>query len=145
MGLMGTSISACLLAAGHSLQCVEIDPSKLRTARKRLLKVLEQARSQGLIAVSPSLLMERVTISADFSVLKGAAIVVESTIEDPAVKCRVINEIEEVVSRTTLIGSNTSAIPVSDLQRDARHPERILGLHWAEPKVRRRARAAMSA
>lgn len=133
MGLMGTSISTCLLAAGHSLHCVESDPAKLRTARARLLKLLVDAKKQGAIRENPSTLLERVTISADILDLKAAEVVVESTVEDPAVKRQVIRQIEEAVSPTALIGSNTSAIPVTDLQRDAKRPERILGLHWAEP------------
>jgi 3-hydroxybutyryl-CoA dehydrogenase len=77
--------------------------------------------------------MKRVTISDKFNSLRAANAVVESTVEDLAVKREVIARIEEVVSSSTLIGSNTSAIPVTDLQRNAIHPERIIGLHWAEP------------
>jgi 3-hydroxybutyryl-CoA dehydrogenase len=133
MGLMGTSISACLLGAGHKICCIDSNPSKLQTAPDRLIASLQEAHSQGLIKTSPALLMKRVTISDKFNSLRAANAVVESTVEDLAVKREVIARIEEVVSSSTLIGSNTSAIPVTDLQRNAIHPERIIGLHWAEP------------
>jgi 3-hydroxybutyryl-CoA dehydrogenase len=133
MGLMGTSIAACLLAAGHRLSCVESDPAKLKTAPKRLLRLLQNASEKNLFSASPSRLMERVTISGDLSSLAHAEVVIESTVEDLAVKREVIHAIEAIVPGSTLIGSNTSAIPVSDLQSGAKHPERILGLHWAEP------------
>ena len=132
MGLMGTSIAACLLGAGHRLSCVESDPAKLRSAAKRLLRILTNASEKGLIS-EPAALMNRVKISSEFSGLAQAEVVVESTIEDVAIKRQVIGKIEEAVSSKTLIGSNTSAIPVTELQKGARHPERILGLHWAEP------------
>ena len=77
--------------------------------------------------------MKRVTVSGNFINLRTASVVVESTVEDLAVKRQVIAKVEKVVSSSTLIGSNTSAIPVSELQRNANHPERIIGLHWAEP------------
>ena len=133
MGLMGTSIAACLLAAGHRLSCIEVDPAKLRSARRRLLRLLTEAKQRGDLKHAPSSLMDRVTISNDFNTLKEAEIVIESTIESPAVKRKVIRQIEAVLSTTALIGSNTSAIPVTELQKGARHPDRILGLHWAEP------------
>jgi len=133
MGLMGISISACLLGAGHKLCCVESDPTKLRSTRRRLLQVLKDAASQGLIGEAPSVLIGRVSISGELASLKDAEVVIESTTEDLPVKLRVIEGIEQVVSSKALIGSNTSAIPVTDLQSKARHPERILGLHWAEP------------
>lgn len=133
MGLMGTSISACLLAAGHSLHCIESNPAKLRTARSRLSKLLKDAQAEGVITATPSTLLQRFSISNEISDLKDAEIVIESTVEDLAIKRQVIGEVEQVVSAKTLIGSNTSAIPVTDLQGNAKHPERILGLHWGEP------------
>jgi 3-hydroxybutyryl-CoA dehydrogenase len=59
--------------------------------------------------------------------------VVESIIEDIDTKKDYLRKVEEVVSPDALIGSNTSAIPVTLLQKDTVHPERILGIHWAEP------------
>ena len=133
MGLMGTSISACLLGAGHRLVCVETDPAKLLTARKRLLALLREAQAKGLRPGAASTLIQRATFSSEFSGLKDAEIVVESTVEDLLIKRQVIAKIETAVSAKALIGSNTSAIPVTDLQRDAKYPARVLGLHWAEP------------
>jgi 3-hydroxybutyryl-CoA dehydrogenase len=133
MGLMGTSIAACLVAAGHRVGCVETDSAKVRTAPKRLLRLLEDSSHEGFLAEAPSTALDRVTISGDFSVLADAAVIIESTVEDLVVKQNVIADVENVVSVRALIGSNTSAIPVSELQREAKHPERILGLHWAEP------------
>src|SRR6185437_4314668 len=124
---------ACLLGAGHQLACVEADPAKLRSAPRRLRELLLDSWKRGLIAINPDEFMARVAISGDFAVLKNAAIIVESTIEDVEVKRQVISNIEAAVSPRALIGSNTSAIPVTQLQLGARHPERILGLHWAEP------------
>jgi len=133
MGLMGTSIAACLLGAGHSVVCVGRNPAHLRSAQKRLLHLLRDGVAKGLIHVDAEELMSRVTISVDFSALSAAEIVVESTVEDLAVKRQVIAAIEKVVRKNALIASNTSALPVTELQRNAAHPERILGLHWAEP------------
>ena len=133
MGLMGTSITACLLGAGHSVACVERDPAQRRTAPRRLLHLLQDGAAKGLLRADPEKLMNRVAVSGDVSVLSDAEIVVESTVEDVAAKRQVIASIEGAVSGGTLIGSNTSAIPVTELQRNAVHPRRILGLHWAEP------------
>lgn len=133
MGLMGTSIAACLLSAGHSVVGIERDPARFRKARKRLLQLLEGGVERGLVSADPQELISRLTVSSEFSKLSAATVVVESTVEDLAIKRQVIALIEENVDKSTLIGSNTSALPVTELQRDAAHPERILGLHWAEP------------
>ena len=48
-------------------------------------------------------------------------------------KKEVLRKIEAVVSPGTIIGSNTSAIPISILQQGMVHPERVLGIHWGKP------------
>src|ERR1700694_4201141 len=50
MGLMGTSITACLLGAGHRVACIEVDPVKLRSAPDRLKRILDDAHGKGLFA-----------------------------------------------------------------------------------------------
>ena len=57
MGLMGTSISACLLGAGHSLHCVETNAARRRSARARLLKLLTHAAAEGAMREKPSTLI----------------------------------------------------------------------------------------
>lgn len=133
MGLMGTSIVTCLLAAGHPVAAVEVDAFKRRSARRRLLALLRELREEGLLKSGPSQVIKRFSVSDGYSVLEKSVVVIESIIESIEAKKKVLRSIEEVVSPKTLIGSNTSAIPVSNLQQGALHPERILGIHWAEP------------
>jgi 3-hydroxybutyryl-CoA dehydrogenase len=90
-------------------------------------------RREGLLRAVPERVLERFHVSGQYTGLADCDIVIESITESIAAKRRVIRSIERVVSSKTLIGSNTSAIPVTGLQRGALHPERILGIHWAEP------------
>ena len=133
VGLMGTSIAACLLIAGHPVAAVEVDARKRRRARNAVLSLLEGAKSEKLLKDNPSKVIKRLVVSGDYSALAGSRIVIESTVEHLATKRQVIRKIERAVEPETIIGSNTSAIPITKLQKGARHPERILGIHWGEP------------
>jgi 3-hydroxybutyryl-CoA dehydrogenase len=133
MGLMGSSIAACLLAAGHAVVAIEEDAARLKKASRRVLSLLRGSRKERLLKADPENLLRQLRISSDYSLLHKSEIVFESVIEDLPIKRRVIRKIEQVVSPDTLIGSNTSAIPPTLLQQDAFYPERILGIHWAEP------------
>ena len=133
MGLMGSSIAACLLAAGQSVAAVEVDPAKLRKAPPRVLSLLEGLTEERLISANPRSILKRLTVSADYSALRQSQIVIECVIEDLKIKKAVIRSIEQAVSSHAIIGSNTSAIPPTLLQAGALHPERILGIHWGEP------------
>ncbi len=133
LGLMGTSITTCLLAAGHPVIGIDKDPAKRRNARKHALALLREMRREKLLSKDPARIAQNLTVAADFTALRPAALVVECIFEDLAAKREVLRQVEEVVAPEALIGSNTSALPVTELQRGARHPERILGIHWAEP------------
>jgi 3-hydroxybutyryl-CoA dehydrogenase len=133
MGLMGSSIAACLLAAGHSVVGIEEDPARRRKALRRVLALLRGSRKRRLLAADPKTLLRKLSIASDYSRLRGSQVVIESVVEDLEVKRRVIAKIEQVVPADTLVGTNTSAIPPTLLQQGARHSERILGIHWGEP------------
>jgi len=53
LGLMGTSITACLLAAGHRVIGIEKAPNARRLVRGRLKRLLEQSREQKLLRSRP--------------------------------------------------------------------------------------------
>ncbi len=133
LGLMGHSIIACLLAAGHRVVGVTRDLSRHRGTRRRVRRLLEQMKREGLIRKQPGGLMAKLTLSEDYGDLAGCEVVVESIIEDIAAKKQCYRMVEEAVSPETIIGSNTSSIPAGLLQRDALHPERFAGIHWDEP------------
>ena len=133
MGLMGSSIAACLLAAGHTVAAVEADPVRRKKAPRQVLSLLQGLREEGLLRSDPRRILRRLTISEDYAFLGQSQIVIECVTEDLNVKRQVIRSIEQAASPATIIGSNTSAIPPTALQQGALHPERILGIHWAEP------------
>jgi len=133
LGLMGTSITACLLASGHRVTGVDKESSRRRRFRKEGASFLREMRSEGLLTRSPTQLLERLQVSADFSALQNCGIVIEAVREDLTTKREVLRRIEGAVPSQTLIGSNTSALPITELQSGTSAPERILGTHWAEP------------
>jgi 3-hydroxybutyryl-CoA dehydrogenase len=133
LGLMGTSITACLLAHNQKVFAIESDIGRRRTARRRVSALLHGMSRGGLLRRAPETVLERFYVSDRFEVLAECDIVLESITESVAAKRQVIKNIERVVSDKALIGTNTSGIPVTELQRRTRHPERILGIHWGEP------------
>ncbi len=133
LGLMGTSITTCLLAAGHPVAGLERDLKRRASARRRVLALLEEMKREGLLKARPSQMVGRLRVSDDYSALEGSEAVIEATTESMEIKRHALRGIENAVSPAALIGSNTSAIPVTRLQQGLRHPERLLGIHWAEP------------
>jgi 3-hydroxybutyryl-CoA dehydrogenase len=133
LGLMGTSITACLLAAGHVVTGLETETARRRVVKSRVLTALKRLAKEGLMVADPDALIRNLTVSASYSDLADAAVVVESITENLDRKVEVLLQVESEVSPGTLIGTNTSAIPITQIQKMMSYPGRALGLHWDEP------------
>lgn len=133
LGLMGCSISTCLLMAGHPVVAIAPIPSDLQHAEPRITGHLQRAWDEGLTTTPPEKYLSMVLITRDYSALQNCKIVCECTLEDVKIKTDVYHKIENEIFSEAILTSNTSAIPISILQKLTRHPERFFGLHWMEP------------
>ncbi|MCF2492476.1 3-hydroxyacyl-CoA dehydrogenase family protein [Dyadobacter chenhuakuii] len=133
LGLMGCSIVTCLLIVGHPVIAVAPVSADLLHAERRIREHLENAKEKGLIENGPDFYFKNLIITEDYAELKPCKIVNECTIEDIDIKNSVYKKVETVIAPDALLSSNTSAIPISQLQKLTLHPERFLGLHWTEP------------
>ncbi|MBL7699575.1 MAG: 3-hydroxyacyl-CoA dehydrogenase family protein [Chitinophagaceae bacterium] len=133
LGLMGCSIATCLLMAGHPVVAIAPISDDLQHAEKRIKNHLQHSLEQGLITEQPEHYFSRLTISMDYALLKPCRLVIECTLENETIKKSVYEKIESVIAKDALLVSNTSAIPISILQKLTLHPDRFFGLHWAEP------------
>lgn len=133
LGLMGSSIATCILAAGHEVTSLVLSISEAKTAQKRIFGFLSELNAEGLLLADPEEIIEKITITDDVSLFAGHEVVIESITESVEAKKDIYRQLETVLSPTAIIGSNTSAIPVTILQEGLARPERLLGIHWAEP------------
>ncbi|MDB5279210.1 MAG: 3-hydroxyacyl-CoA dehydrogenase NAD-binding protein [Ferruginibacter sp.] len=133
LGLMGCSITTCLLMAGHPVVAVAPLSADLEHAAKRIHDHLIRSVEHGLIKQQPEYYLQQLIITEDYSLLKDCQVVIECTLESEIIKQSVYNKIEAVIGSDAILTSNTSAIPISILQKLTLHPKRFFGLHWAEP------------
>ncbi|GAB2792277.1 3-hydroxyacyl-CoA dehydrogenase family protein [Rhabdobacter roseus] len=133
LGLMGCSITTCLLMAGHPVVAVAPIPSDVPTAWPRIQHHLTDLAERQLIAEPPAHYLASLTLTENYADLRDCQLVLECTLEDLDIKKRVFAQMEAVVNDECVIASNTSAIPITQLQSLTRRPQRFIGLHWAEP------------
>jgi 3-hydroxybutyryl-CoA dehydrogenase len=138
LGLMGRSIAACLLSVGHRVIGVTDDLAASADAPARISQMLAEMAAQGFLPTPAETVMRRFLMTGELDDVAEVEIVFESVPEDAHLKRELIAKLERIVSPNCIIATNTSAIPVSLLQQQAHHPERILAVHWADPATIRR-------
>jgi 3-hydroxybutyryl-CoA dehydrogenase len=90
-------------------------------------------KREKLLSADPARVVKNLHMAEDYADLRECQVVIETVLEDLPVKYEVFRKVEATVSPETIIGSNTSAIPATTLQKGAAHPERFMGIHWGEP------------
>ena len=92
-----------------------------------------QVRSGTLSRAVADKRRSRLLLTTEAGDLTGADLVVEAVFEDLELKRKVLAEVEEIVAADTVFASNTSALPITEIAVGARHPERVIGMHYFSP------------
>jgi 3-hydroxybutyryl-CoA dehydrogenase len=134
LGLLGRGIAACLLGHGFRVIAFTRQESTHAEARKYIGRAIDDLiQRAGFPASLAAEWADRYVPVRSVEPLAECEFLIESVLEDAAVKEELFDRLESLVRPDVPIASNTSALPISRLQQGRRHPERFLGMHWAEP------------
>jgi len=132
-GLMGEGISAVSLGLGPVV-LKDVSEEGLSRAARNLRKGLDRrVRSGGLTRLERDRQWFGLRPTARTEDLAGCDLVIEAVFEDLALKRKVLSEVEAVVAPDAVFASNTSALPIAQIAAKAKHPERVVGMHYFSP------------
>lgn len=133
-GIMGGGIAQLVADREIPVRVKDIRPeallAALRTARKVWAGRVAKRR------MTPRELERRMrflTTTLDDTGLARVDVVVEAVVEDLEVKQSVLAAIEERIGERVVFASNTSTLPITEIAAKARHPERVVGMHFFNP------------
>lgn len=132
LGLLGRGISACLLASGLKVVVYDRDQGAHEEFLAYLRDVMHEIAEHRPSAECDAW-RDRIQWASRLDEFRDCELVIESVSEVLAVKRELLLQMEKIVGTEVPLASNTSALPITELQRELGHPERILGMHWAEP------------
>jgi 3-hydroxybutyryl-CoA dehydrogenase len=126
-GLMGHGIAQVFALAGHVVTIFDSMKASLDSAKSRISTNLKD------LGDDPAA-VERVRAVADLAdAVRDADYVVEAVSEDLPLKQKLFADIERHVRADTILASNTSVIPITDIMGGLTQRERALGTHWWNP------------
>jgi 3-hydroxyacyl-CoA dehydrogenase/enoyl-CoA hydratase/3-hydroxybutyryl-CoA epimerase len=134
LGFMGSGIAQAAAASGFRVRARDRDTAAVAKGLSTIRGLTTDAAKKGVFdRREAARISGRVTGGPDLSGFRNADLVIEAVFEDLATKRRVVAELEQVLGPDTVIASNTSALPIADIAREARTPERIVGMHFFSP------------
>jgi 3-hydroxyacyl-CoA dehydrogenase/enoyl-CoA hydratase/carnithine racemase len=133
-GTMGQGIAAANVRRGNRTLLADSRPVALTAAIPVILREAaydkEAKRPTLEKTTAAAALLTRVDTDTQ---LATADVVIEAIIEDLAAKHALYERLEAVVSPQTILCSNTSTLPITQLAAKLKHPERFCGLHFFNP------------
>ena len=138
-GFMGAGIAQAAAVAGINVRIRDVNAKGVARGLAAVRRLTEEAARKRVIERRAApLVVARVSGTADWSGFRAADLVVEAVFEDLETKRRVVAELEAAIRDDTVIASNTSALAIAGIAAGARHPERIVGMHFFSPVHRMR-------
>src|SRR4051812_1556037 len=121
------SIAVCLLNAGSPVNLLTCYPDEATACVNDHLSDMKQ---ENLYSSSAS---ECFVAAESMDAFEACTMAIIITAEDLHAKKQLIRRIEERVPGEMIIAINTESISLDEIQEDAKHPRRIIGMNWTEP------------
>ncbi|WP_333880826.1 fatty acid oxidation complex subunit alpha FadB [Atlantibacter hermannii] len=133
-GIMGGGIAYQSAWKGVPVIMKDINDKSLTLgmteAAKLLNKQLERGKINGLKMAG---VISTIHPTLDYAGFERVDVVVEAVVENPKVKKAVLAETEDKIRPDTILASNTSTIPISELASALKRPENFCGMHFFNP------------
>jgi 3-hydroxybutyryl-CoA dehydrogenase len=126
-GLMGHGLAVVFAAGQHHVKITDTFPDSLRTVKTRIADTLKSiGRDESIVQhVSTMPTLEAAVADADF--------VIEAAPEKLELKQDLFVQIEQAARVDTILASNTSVIPISQIMARVKTKTRTIGTHWWNP------------
>jgi len=133
-GIMGGGIAYTSAVRGIPALMKDIQQPALdigvAEAKKLLAKQVESGR---LDATQAGSVLADIHPMLDYVDFGSVDVVIEAVVENIKVKKAVLLEIEKLVRPDTIIASNTSSLPISEMAAVLSRPENFVGMHFFNP------------
>lgn len=129
-GTMGGDIAAWCALRGLTVTLQDLDPKYIASAIKRAHKLFkEKLKERYLVQKAMDNLIPDV---AGYGMMK-ADVIIEAVVEDLSIKQAIFKKIETHAKPTAILATNTSSIPLDEINTVLTRPERLVGIHFFNP------------
>jgi 3-hydroxybutyryl-CoA dehydrogenase len=132
-GLMGSGIAQVCAQSGMQVSLIDINQEILNRGLKNISWSVSKLIEKGKLKENLETIMGRIQISTDWENASRADLAIEAVFEKLELKQEMFKKLDEVSGAETILASNTSAIPITEIAAVSKRPEKVLGLHFFSP------------
>ena len=133
-GTMGNGIAQVCAAAGLQVVMLDINQAAVDRGLEQIGKSLDRFVKKGSLTSEAKVsCLNLIKGSTAYQDLNGLDLVIEAATENQAIKEKILKQVDEIVSKDTIIATNTSSLSITKLAALDSHPERFIGMHFFNP------------
>lgn len=134
-GLMGSGIANVSANKGeYRVLLKDQNAEQAAEGKKHIWQDLEKDRKKHIISeFERDRTASLVTATESYEGFKNIDLVIEAVFEDLDLKQSILHEVESILPERGIFASNTSSLPIHKIAEKARHPEKVIGMHYFSP------------
>ncbi|MCK6684599.1 MAG: 3-hydroxyacyl-CoA dehydrogenase NAD-binding domain-containing protein [Thermoanaerobaculia bacterium] len=133
-GVMGGGIAQLAADRGLPVRMKDIKVEQLAAGYGAAARIWKEKLDKRRMTKSEfASKMSLLSASLDYTGFAQCDVTVEAVLEKMAVKRAVLKEWEAVSREDAIFASNTSTLPIAEIAAEAKHPERVCGMHFFNP------------
>ncbi|KYD26042.1 3-hydroxybutyryl-CoA dehydrogenase [Geobacillus sp. FSL W8-0032] len=133
-GQMGSGIAQVCAVAGYEVLLYDISSAQLDKGMANIQKLLARQVEKGKMAAEDKdAALSRLVRSTDLHDAEKADLVIEAVVENMDVKTKLFAELDAIARPETILASNTSSLPITEIAAATKRPEKVIGMHFMNP------------
>ena len=133
-GIMGAGLAQLAAQNGYEVVLVDTSQEQLDNAMGRITAGLERGVQRGIFEASVKDQALR-GIQTTINLEEGAQtpLVIENIWEEQHAKEELLKKLDQMAPPETILASNTSTIPITELATATKRPDKVIGMHFFNP------------
>jgi 3-hydroxybutyryl-CoA dehydrogenase len=132
-GLMGSGIAQVCAQVGIKVLLYDVSPEAIDKGLESIAWSVGKLIEKEKLSEDRDTVLNRIETIKDLEAAAETDLAIEAVFEKLEIKQEIFKQLDQACHPKTIIASNTSAIPITELAAVTRRPEKVLGIHFFSP------------
>jgi len=134
-GTMGHGIAHAAIAGGFTTRMYDVSDAAVANGRAAIEAIVKKGVELGKVAAADAgAILGRLSVTTSLAdALQDAQFIIEAAPEKIDLKLALFAQIDKLAPAGAVIGSNTSALSITELAGSLANPSRVAGMHFFNP------------
>uniref|UniRef100_A0A7U4DMP9 3-hydroxyacyl-CoA dehydrogenase NAD-binding protein n=1 Tax=Geobacillus sp. (strain Y4.1MC1) TaxID=581103 RepID=A0A7U4DMP9_GEOS0 len=133
-GQMGSGIAQVCAVSGYDVYLHDISQTQIDKGLAHIEKLLSRQVEKGKMTdAEKAAALSRLIPSTNLQNAAKVDLVIEAVVENMDVKTKLFAELDQIAPPHTILATNTSSLPITEIAAATKRPEKVIGMHFMNP------------